>query len=195
MSNNILKSVIFFIGLVISLAVLVIGVFSLRSIFSKASVNTTPSNMRTGNITANSASVLWDTQDNSQGIVRYSNDRGAFTSGAGASLLFAAESAAQTSHEVKLSSLKTNTSYYYEISIKDVLFDQNGKVENNQHLPFSFTTTQSSTQGEDTMPNLDADKFKQKFGTTDAVYDLNKDGTVNATDYLIYLSRTSNPNP
>ncbi len=196
MSNNIVKSVLLFIVLALTLGVVVVGVLSFRSYFSRASGSPEPKNVRVANITGNGVNVMWDTSVETQGIVRYATDPGSFSSGNTSGLLFAAETSSGTKHEIKISSLKANTTYYYEIAIKDSVYDQSGQVTNDKHLPYSFTTSKSTaSEGSDNTPGLDPVVFKQKFGTTDALYDLNKDGTVNSTDYLMYLSRTANPNP
>ncbi|MBI2028960.1 fibronectin type III domain-containing protein [Candidatus Gottesmanbacteria bacterium] len=196
MSSNLFKSIALFAGLALSLGILVVGVLSLRSYFTKATGSDEPNNIRTSNITGNSAQVLWNTQSDTQGLVKYSTDPQAFQSANNSSLLFGTETQAGKSHEVTLSQLKADTTYYYEIAIAEKVYGQNGLVTDNNHLPFTFTTaTLSQTTPAQTGSNLDPVVFKQKFGTTDVLYDLNKDGTVNASDYLIFLSRNISPTP
>lgn len=194
MSNNLFKSIALFAGLALSLGILVIGVLSLRSYFTKATGSDEPENIRTSNITGNSAQVLWDTKSETQGLARYSTDPTAFQTANNNNLLFAAETKAGTSHQALLSQLKPDTTYYYEIAIGEKIYGQNGLVTDNNHLPFTFTSaTLSQTDASKTGTNLDPVVFKQKFGTTDPLYDLNKDGTVNASDYLLFLARTATP--
>lgn len=197
MQGNLFKSIALFAGLALSLGILVIGVLSLRSYFTKASGSDEPTNVRTSNITGNSAQVLWETQSETQGLVRYSTDPTAFQTENNSNLLFGAETASGTSHQALLSQLKPDTTYYYEIAIGEKLYGQNGLVTDNSHLPFTFTSaalSQTSAQ-QSGSSSLDPAVFKQKFGSNDPLYDLNKDGTVNASDYLIYLSRNSSPTP
>lgn len=195
MSSSFFKSLGLFIALSLSLGILVIGVLSLRSYFTKASTSgAEPSNVRLGTITTNSADILWDTKEDAQGLIRYSSDPAAFTAPGSSGLLFTAEGKTSKTHQVKLSGLKPNTSYYYEISIKNEIYDQNGLVK-NKHLPYSFLTSKTSAADETSLSGIDPAAFKQKFGSSDVTYDLNKDGTVNASDYLIYLSRTATPTP
>lgn len=193
MSNNLVKSVLLFIVLALSLGVVVVGFLSFRSYFTRASGAGTPTNVRVSNISANSATIMWETGSDTQGIVRFATDPSSF-SGNSSALLFAAETASTAKHQLKLSSLKADTTYYYEIAIKESVYDQNGLVSGSQHLPYSFSTSKSdaSESGGD-IPELDPTTFKQKFGSNDPLYDLNKDGIVNATDYLMFLSRTENP--
>lgn len=196
MSNNLFKSIALFAGLALSLGILVIGVLSLRSYFTKATGSAEPANIRASNITGNSAQVSWDTQSNTQGLIKYSTDPTVFQSTNNSNLLFATETKAGTSHEVTLSQLKPDTTYYYEIAIAEKVYGQNGLITDNNHLPFTFTSAAlSQTTPGQTGSNLDPVVFKQKFGTTDVLYDLNKDGTVNASDYLIFLSRSISPTP
>jgi len=195
MSNNLFKGLALFVGLAISLGILVVGVLSLRSYFTRASTSSDPKNIRTANITSNNTSVLWDTEKESQGIVRYSTDPAAFNTGNSSGLLFAAEAASTTKHEVKLNLLKPDTTYYFEIAIATNIYDQSGLIKNDKHLPYTFTTAKTTKTETEGTPTLDVETFKQKFGTSDSLYDLNKDGVVNATDYLLYLSRTASPTP
>lgn len=192
MSNNLVKSLLLFVVLVLSLGVVVVGFLSFRSYFSRASGTGTPTNVRVSNITANGVTVMWETGTDTQGIVRFATDPSAF-SGNSSALLFAAETSSTAKHQVKLASLKADTTYYYEIAIKESVYDKNGLVSENQHLPYSFTTSKAdASETLENVPELDATTFKQKFGSNDPLYDLNKDGIVNATDYLMFLSRTQN---
>ncbi len=194
MSSNIFKSIALFAGLALSLGILVIGVLSLRSYFTKASGSSEPTNIRTSNITGSSAQILWDTVSETQGLIRYSTDPTTFNSENNSNLLFAAETKSGTTHEATLSQLKPDTTYYYEIVIGEKVYGQNGLITDNSHLPYTFTSaTLSQTNSSQTGTNLDPVVFKQKFGTVDPLYDLNKDGTVNASDYLLFLARTATP--
>lgn len=200
MSNNVFKGIILFVALSVSLGVLVVGILSLRSYFTKAAVgsNSEPKNVRTANITDQSAVILWESEIENQGLIRYATDPSAFNLGNASALLFIAESKPTKNHEVKLTSLKPNTTYYYQIELavdKDKnIYDQGGLVKDNKNLPFTFTT-QKSTQNSSEIPSLDPEIFRQKFGSQDPLYDLNKDGIVNSSDYLIYLSRSSTATP
>lgn len=194
MPSNFFKSVALFAGLAISLGILVVGVLSLRSYFTQASGSDEPTNIRTSNITGNSAQVVWDTEAETQGIVKYATDPTAFNTEGNSNLLFAAETTSGTSHQATLSQLKPDTTYYYEITIGEKTYGQNGLVTDDNHLPYTFTSaTVSETTTTQPGTNLDPVVFKQKFGTTDPLYDLNKDGTVNASDYLLFLARTATP--
>lgn len=195
MSNNIFKSLALFAGLAISLGILVVGVLSLRSYFTQASGTTEPKNIRTANVTASGATAVWETEKETQGIVRYATDPAAFSSGNNSGLLYMAETAAVTKHEVKLTMLKADTTYYFEIAIGKDIYDQSGQVKDNKHLPFTFTTVKEAREETAQTPTLDGATFREKFGSTDPLYDLNKDGIVNSTDYLIYLSRSNSPTP
>lgn len=192
MSNNLFKGIALFLGLSISLGILVVGVLSLRSYLTRASGSSEPKIVRSGSITDTTAQILWETPSESQGMVRFATDPSAFKAGNNSSLLYMAESTSGTIHSVKLSNLKPNTTYFYEISIGKDVFDQSGLVKEDKHLPFSFTTVKTETTSEN-IPGLDAETFKQKMGSADPLYDLNKDGVVNSTDYLLFLSRTTTP--
>ncbi len=197
MPKNIFKTLILFVGLAISLGILIIGIINLKSYFTKANESGQPQDVRTVNITDQSATILWNSTISNQGLIRYSTNPTAFESGNTSALLFVAESKPTTKHEVRLTSLKPNTTYYYQIELtsgkEKLIYDQGGLVKNNKNLPFSFTTTSQTTSQTENLPSLDPNIFKQKFGSNDPLYDLNKDGVVNATDYLLYLSRLNNP--
>lgn len=199
MFHNLFKSVALFVGLSISLGILVIGIISLRSYFTRASsTSADPKNVRATNITDTGSAIVWETEIDTQGLVRYATDPSSFKLGNSSGLLFSAENSTGKTHEVKLSLLKPNTTYYYEISIGSDIYSQGGLVKNDNHLPYSFTTTQQTAdtkKEESVLPSLNAETFKTKFGTKDALYDLNKDGTVNSTDYLIFLSKSATPTP
>lgn len=193
MSNNIFKGIALFLGFSVSLGILVIGVLSLRSYLTKASGSSEPKMIRSASITDVGAQILWDTPSESQGMVRYATDPTAFKTGNSGSLLYMAESTSGTTHSVKLSGLKPNTTYFYEISIGKDVFDQSGLVKEDKHLPFSLTTVKTESTTSESIPGLDPETFRQKFGSSDPLYDLNKDGVVNSTDYLLFLSRTTTP--
>lgn len=200
MSNNFFKSLALFAALSISLGILVVGVLSLRSYFTKASGTGEPKNTRTANITAQNAVIMWESTTENQGLVRYSTDPTAFNTGNSSALLYAAESKPSAAHEVRLSSLKPNTTYYYQIEVsagkEKEIYDQSGQVKDNKNLPYTFTTAKGSeAEGSTGTSGLDPSVFKQKFGSNDPLYDLNKDGIVNSTDYLLYLARTASPTP
>lgn len=201
MSNTFFKSLALFAALSISLGILVVGVLSLRSYFTKASGTGEPKNVRTANVTAQNAVVMWESVSENQALVRFATNPTSFNPGNTSGLLYAAESKPATAHEVKLTSLKPNTTYYYQIEISSgkekAIFDQSGQVkEDNKNLPYTFTTTKASGEEQSaSVSGLDPSVFKQKFGSNDPLYDLNKDGIVNSTDYLLYLARTVSPTP
>ena len=191
MSKNAFKYIVLFIGLSISLGVLVLGFLNLRSYYSRASASSDPTNVTTANISATSAQVTWQTDSQNQGLVRYSTDPSVFELGTSSSILFATESNPSQNHLLTLSLLKGNTTYYFEIIADDKIYGQAGLVKDNKHLPFSFTTEASAALDTSNSQGLDPNAFKQRFGSSDPLYDLNKDGTVNSTDYLLYLSRNN----
>lgn len=190
MGSGIVKGFTIFLGLILAIGILIVGFFSLRSYLTQASGTSEVTNARTSSITSTGGIINWETEKETQGIVRYSTDPTAFSTEGSNSLLFAPENAESKSHQVALSLLKPDTTYYYEIVVGTSVYGQGGLVEQDKHLPFSFTT-QTASESESTSgstSNLDENTFKQKFGTNDPLYDLNKDGVVNSTDYLIFLS-------
>lgn len=99
----------------------------------------TISNVASGSITAQTATITWTTDTLSNSTVEYSTTAGSYTS---------SESVASfvTSHSVILSGLTPNTTYYFRVKSTDA-FSQT-TTNDNSGSGFSFTTSQGATISE-----------------------------------------------
>lgn len=174
------KNALLILGFLFALILLVLGLNELRSLLAGAEVSPTPTNINVTSITSNSATVNFTTEKEVSSLVSYGTDAAALS-------LFSAEPEQTTTHVQTLSFLSPNTTYYFVIKIGDNTYDNNGN-------PYQFTTQSSAQTGQATsgsqFDSLDGETFKQKFGSSDPQYDLNQDGVVNSTDYLLYLKKT-----
>ncbi len=189
------------------MAIVVVGVVVwqmgvIRTFFGEATGGAKPQGVRVTNISANSAAISWQTTEPVVGQVEYGTTPGSF-------LLRATETSPTTNHNVTLSPLLPETIYYFRIRLGEGIYDDNG-------APYSFTTKEavakmpspgvspavsptvvisrptatptqnlspviSPTGGEYTL-----DDFKKAFGTSNAEFDINKDGVVNSVDWVLY---------
>ena len=86
------------------------------------------SNVQATGITATSAIITWDTDENADSIVRYGN-----TTALGS---ISYDPTLTTSHSIPLTGLITDTTYYYEVESTDAA--NNTTVDNNGGLYYSF---------------------------------------------------------
>jgi len=192
------------------LAIVVVGIVvwqmgAIRTFFGEATGGAKPQGVRVASISANSATISWQTAEPVVGQVEYGTTPGSF-------LLRATETSPTTNHNVSLSPLLPETIYYFRIRVGEEIYDDNG-------APYSFTTKEavakmpspgvspalplvsptvvisrptatptqnlspviSPTGGEYTL-----DDFKKAFGTSNAEFDINKDGVVNSVDWVLY---------
>jgi hypothetical protein len=164
------------------------GIVNLRGYLTKASSPHDAQKIQASAITSTDAKITWESAVENQGLVRYSTDPSAFTQTDSSALLFSVEAKPATNHEVKLTMLKPGQTYYYKVIVGEKVYD-------NANLPYTFNTlTSDAALGPNSLPTLDKNIFKQKFGTSDPLYDLNNDGVVNSKDYLLYLQRTGETN-
>lgn len=174
MQNNLVKGILIVLALLVSVGILVVAAQTTKNLLTRAKQDIVPTNVRADQITVNSAIISWQTEKETQGLVEYGTNPSEFP-------LFAIETTAVKNHSVNLSLLTPNTTYYYRIKIGEKSFDNAG-------LPWSFTTKVPAAPTPTPMAcNLSA--FRAKFGTSDPTFDINKDGVVNSTDYLLCLNQ------
>jgi hypothetical protein len=196
------------------IAGLVLGMDKVKNLFGQAAGQQQPQGVRVTNITANSATIVWQTAIPTIGQVEYGTTPGSF-------LLRNAETNQNANHNLTLSPLLPETIYYFRIRIGSQIYDDNG-------APYSFTTkataeptiaptvppqqdspidnlgpakpeeiqtTQSPTplapDNQENADNQDEETyslgdFTEKFGTSDPEFDLNNDGVVNSQDWALY---------
>lgn len=124
------------------------------------------------NLTKDSATLVWQTQDQVLGVVLY---------GTSPDNLFQsqAEIAKAASHQVLLSNLIPATTYYFKIQVGENVFDQDG-------TSYSFTTLASLPE----VPGITEEEIKGAMGTDNPKYDLNQDGFVNLLDLFLFKQQT-----
>jgi len=178
--KNFAKNAFMLFGFLFALFMLILGLKELRTLMAGAEPSKEPVNIQTTGVTSNSATVVFETEKPVSSLVSYGTSADNLS-------LFSTESQQTASHSITLSYLAPNTTYYYTVKIAEKTYDNNGQ-------PYSFTTKpgseESSGAGDTFIDSLDPQVFKQKFGSSDSDYDLNNDGVVNSTDYLIYLKKT-----
>jgi hypothetical protein len=178
--QNLAKNSLLIVGFLFAIALLVLGLSELRTLLIGAEATVEPQAVNATGITSNSATINFTTKKQASALISYGSDPSSLS-------LFSAEPSQTLTHAVTLSFLSPSTKYFYTIKIGNDVFDNNG-------TPYEFTTkpaAQGSSGAVGTQfENLNPETFKQKFGSSDQEYDLNRDGIVNSTDYLLYLKKT-----
>jgi hypothetical protein len=138
-----------------------------------------PENVQILSITEREATIAWNTQKPTQGLINYGSSPSNLT-------LIQAETSPVINHRVNLLGLLPGTNYFFVIKINDKTFDNNGQ-------PFSFTTKIREVSPTPIPPKqetpLTEEGFQTMLGTNNPTYDLNKDGIVNTLDLLLFRER------
>jgi len=194
------KSIILIITIIVGILItvgLVLSMDKIRSIFSGATGKQKPQGVRVTNVSANSATIVWQTPSVVAGQIEYGTTPGSF-------LLRASETTQKTNHNLTLSPLLPETIYYFRIRINEEIYDENG-------APYSFTTKSTKQKMINPIPTIKPvtptsppvttspalptvatttkytlSDFAEKFGSSDTVFDINNDGTVNSADWALY---------
>ena len=191
------------------LAIVVVGIVvwqmgAIRTFFGEATGGAKPQGVRVANISANSAAISWQTAEPVVGQVEYGTTPGSF-------LLRATETSPTTNHNVSLSPLLPETIYYFRIRVGEEIYDDNGapysfttkeavakmpSPEVSPALPLVSPTVVISRPTATPTQNLSPvisptekytlDDFQKVFGTSNAEFDINKDGVVNSADWILY---------
>ena len=197
------KAVIIMLVSLLGVAIIVGVVLSMgkiRTFLGGATGGLRPEGVRVTNITANSATVIWQTSKPVAGQVEYGTTPGSF-------LLRNTETAQIGDHSLALSPLLPETIYYFRIRIGEEIYDENG-------APYSFTTkgavasvprvtvsptptlpvsTSSASVTKAPSATVSAkyklNDFQIKFGSSDPEFDINKDGVVNSADWILYQEK------
>ena len=195
-----IKAIIVLIILLLGGALAVVGLRTAKTYLSGAAAGTEPKGVRV-QAEAQSAVITWQTDKEAQGIVEYGTTPASL-------LLRALETQPTKVHRVTLSPLRADTTYYFRIRVGETIYDNNGipysfKTQgegggkNNQLPVISPTvavspaptvTGAASITGSQTNPAKVAQcikaEFMEKFGTNDARYDFDNNGTVNTRDWV-----------
>ncbi len=191
------------------MAIVVVGVVVwqmgvIRTFFGEATGGAKPQGVRVANISANSAAISWQTAEPVVGQVEYGTTPGSF-------LLRATETSPTTNHNVSLSPLLPETIYYFRIRVGEEIYDDNGAPYSfttkeavakmpspgvSPALPLisptvvisrpTATPTQNLSPVTSPTEKYTLDDFKKAFGTSNAEFDINKDGVVNSADWVLY---------
>lgn len=191
------------------LAIVVVGIVvwqmgAIRTFFGEATGGAKPQGVRVANISANSAAISWQTAEPVVGQVEYGTTPGSF-------LLRATETSPTTNHNVTLSPLLPETIYYFRIRVGEEIYDDNGAPYSfttkeavakmpspgvSPTLPLvsptvvisrpTVTPTQNLSPVISPTEKYTLDDFQKVFGTSNAEFDINKDGVVNSADWILY---------
>ena len=191
------------------LAIVVVGIVvwqmgAIRTFFGEATGGAKPQGVRVANISANSAAISWQTTEPVVGQVEYGTTPGSF-------LLRATETSPTTNHNVSLSPLLPETIYYFRIRVGEEIYDDNGAPYSfttkeavakmpspgvSPALPLvsptvvisqpTVTPTQNLSPVISPTEKYTLDDFQKVFGTSNAEFDINKDGVVNSADWILY---------
>ena len=194
------------------MAIVVVGIVvwqmgAIRTFFGEATGGAKPQGVRVANISANSAAISWQTAEPVVGQVEYGTTPGSF-------LLRATETSPTTNHNVSLSPLLPETIYYFRIRVGEEIYDDNGAPYSfttkeavakmpspgvSPALPLvsptvvisqpTVTPTQNLSPVISPTEKYTLDDFKKAFGTSNAEFDINKDGVVNSADWILYQER------
>lgn len=105
-------------------------------------------NIKTTQVTANSAVIGWETADKTIGKISYGTESKSLT-------FSAIEKSSENSHTMPLTLLTPSTKYFYTVSIGDKMCDSSGQtcdVEKGNCVPWTFTTQTVSPPGEVVAP-------------------------------------------
>ncbi len=122
--NNIKIPKIF--AIIIGLVVFVGLVFGYFTIFGTRAADFEPRDVIVSNIEKNSIRVSWATGVDTQGIIEYGTTPTALN-------FFAPEAVKTKAHNLDLTLLSPNTTYYFDIRVGDTKYDNGG-------VPWTFTT-------------------------------------------------------
>lgn len=171
------KTIVILSVLAVVMVLLVVGVTQIRTFMSGAAGGVEPSGVAVipGN-DGKTAVVTWTSDKESIGKIEYGAT-------AASLVLMSAEVTETTSHNVSLTSLRPDTTYYYRIRVGDDVFDNGG-------IPYSFKTksdasaiTTPSVSPAQPVTTTTTTTNSTSSGTVcDSKTDYNKDGIVNSMD-------------
>ncbi|GAI08232.1 unnamed protein product, partial [marine sediment metagenome] len=171
--------------------------FTLRTVFPPLEDDTTApviTNVASSNITYDSATITWDTDEVSDSVVNYGTSPALGSTESDATMV--------TSHSITLTELSTSTTYYYEVQSTDS--SSNTAVDDNNGSYYTFTTAAPDTTppvienvaSSDITKNSatitwDTDEIADslvKYGTTSGNYTDNKYDSAYVTSHSIGLT-------
>jgi len=119
------KIISIFIGIVLSIFILVLGFNLISSIFTRAE-DEVPRDVTVTEVSQNSAKIQYTTGSDTQGVIEYGTSPTALN-------FYAPETQRTKDHSVNLTLLSPNSSYYFQIKIGEKRHDNGG-------VPWTFST-------------------------------------------------------
>lgn len=185
-----LKTIIIFAILILVLVLLVLGLNVAKTFISGATADYEPQNLvAAAKEDGKTATVSWTTDKEVKASVFYGTNM--------ASLLLMAEDVdPTTNHNILLTNLRSNSKYFYKIVVDDSnIFDNGGALYNFetggntevQEVPEKTLNPQVTIQPVVTMAPAASSSTTSGSTVCDKATDYNKDGIVNALDYISCL--------
>lgn len=177
-----LKTIIIFAILIVSIVLSVLGVRAAKTFISGATADYEPQNLTAvPKEDGKTAMISWTTDKEAKASVFYGTNMASL-------LLMAVDVEPAVDHNILLTNLKADTTYYYKIVIDDNVFDDGGMM-------YKFKTSGSSeeilepvvTIQPSLIPTLAASSSSASANdssTCDRTTDYNKDGVINSIDYI-----------
>lgn len=181
-----LKTIIIFTILILVVVLLVLGVNVARTFMSGATADYEPQNLTVvPKQDGKTATVSWTTGKSVKASIFYGTNMASL-------LLMAEDMEPAVDHNILLTNLRSNTTYYYKIVV------DNNNIFDNGGLMYNFKTGGEVPEVvleptvAITTPSL-ATSAASLSTTCDRVTDYNKDGVVNSMDYLSCSKGTVTP--
>jgi len=177
-----LKTIIIFAILIVAIVLSVLGINVAKTFISGATADYEPQNlMALPKEDGKTAMVSWTTDKEVKASVFYGTNM--------ASLLLMAEDVeAAVDHNILLTNLKSNTTYYYKIVVdNDNIFDNGGMMYNFKTNGKDETLEPIVTIEPTLVPTLAASSSSSSAigsSTCNRTTDYNKDGAINSIDYI-----------
>lgn len=189
------KNVVIAATLVITLGSLVAGFGKIRTFLTNAQGGCEPENISEANLTANSIEIVFQTSKACQMEVAYGTNKDAL-------LLQVPESMPSLNHRIRLAPLLASTTYYYQVvsegkklgTARSFLTKAPTPTEAPTLVPtqppLAPTSVPATTSGTYTLSD-----FQSHFGTENTEFDIDKNGTVNMRDWLLYQKDSGEVSP
>lgn len=186
-----LKTIIIFAILILAIVLSVLGVNVAKNFMSGATADYEPQGLTAvSSADGSTATVSWTTDKEVKASVFYGTS-------AASTPLMAIESASSTDHNVLLSGLKPNKTYYYKIVAGD------GEYLDEGEIPYTFKTSGKSEEAVATvaptlapvvtLPESSSPSSASSSTTCSHTTDYNKDGVINSFDYMACLKEKVTP--